>query len=147
MHGYGDLLSPVRRTACGVELWPGLDVKPLDLIVDKTRFGAFVAEVTGPSSVVHHSNFQPLMTEMGQTGTFKMSAACPLPTRSRPNRRRLDSSVSGHEQTSAKADRAFGAEMLHLKSASSNAVVMRSRRRKHSLAIANSVPYASDGHL
>ena len=54
-----------------------------DLIVDKTRFGAFVGEVTGPSSVVHHSNFQPLMTEMGQTWTFKMSAACPLPTRLR----------------------------------------------------------------
>ena len=34
-----------------------------------------------------------------------------------------------------------------LNSVSSNAVVMRSRRRKHSLAIANSVPYASDGHL
>ena len=72
-----------------------------DLIVDKTRFGAFVGEVTGPSSVVHHSNFQPLMTEMGQTWTFKMSAACPLPTRSRPNRRRLDTSVSGQEETHA----------------------------------------------
>ena len=91
--------AQIRRTACGFELWPGLDVKPLDLIVDKTRFGAFVAEVTGPKSVVHHSNFQPLMTEMGQPRTFKMSAACPLPTRSRPNRRRLDTSVSGHHAT------------------------------------------------
>ena len=26
----------------GFALWPGLDVKPDDLIVDKTRFGAFV---------------------------------------------------------------------------------------------------------
>ena len=62
-----------------------------------------------------------------------------MPRRPTSAYRRL-SVEKGHEQTSAKADRAFGAEMLHLKSASSNAVVMRSRRRRHSLAIAHSVP-------
>ena len=75
--------AQIRRTACGVELWPGLDVKPLDLIVDKTRFGAFVAEVTGPNSVVHHSNFQPLMTEMGsELGPLR----CPRHVRFPPDR-------------------------------------------------------------
>ena len=34
--------STFTRGCSGFELWPGLDVKPQDLIVDKTRFGAFV---------------------------------------------------------------------------------------------------------
>jgi ureidoacrylate peracid hydrolase len=43
--------SPQRRQAMietfskdrhGFALWPGLDVQPVDLVVDKTRFGAFV---------------------------------------------------------------------------------------------------------
>ncbi|MGO9702563.1 MAG: cysteine hydrolase family protein [Xanthobacteraceae bacterium] len=48
---FTDFASPQRRKAmietfgkdcAGFALWPGLDVKPEDLIVDKTRFGAFV---------------------------------------------------------------------------------------------------------
>jgi ureidoacrylate peracid hydrolase len=48
---FTDFASPERRQAMietfgrdchGFALWPGLDVKPQDLIVDKTRFGAFV---------------------------------------------------------------------------------------------------------
>jgi ureidoacrylate peracid hydrolase len=48
---FTDFASPQRRKAMvetfgkdchGFALWPGLDVKPEDLIVDKTRFGAFV---------------------------------------------------------------------------------------------------------
>jgi ureidoacrylate peracid hydrolase len=48
---FTDFSSPERRKAMdetfskgchGFELWPGLDVKAEDLIVDKTRFGAFV---------------------------------------------------------------------------------------------------------
>jgi ureidoacrylate peracid hydrolase len=48
---FTDFASPARRKAMvetfgrdrhGFALWPGLDVKPTDLIVDKTRFGAFV---------------------------------------------------------------------------------------------------------
>jgi ureidoacrylate peracid hydrolase len=48
---FTDFASPERRKAMvetfgsechGFALWPGLDVKPADLIVDKTRFGAFV---------------------------------------------------------------------------------------------------------
>ena len=48
---FTDFTSPARRQAMidtfsreshGFQLWPGLDVKPSDLIVDKTRFGAFV---------------------------------------------------------------------------------------------------------
>jgi ureidoacrylate peracid hydrolase len=48
---FTDFASPRRRKAMietfskdchGFALWPGLDVKPEDLIVDKTRFGAFV---------------------------------------------------------------------------------------------------------
>jgi ureidoacrylate peracid hydrolase len=48
---FTDFASPERRKAMvetfgrechGFALWPGLDVKPMDLIVDKTRFGAFV---------------------------------------------------------------------------------------------------------
>jgi ureidoacrylate peracid hydrolase len=48
---FTDFASPQRRKAMidtfgrdchGFALWPGLDVKPDDLIVDKTRFGAFV---------------------------------------------------------------------------------------------------------
>ena len=39
-------LKRMNETFCrgchGFELWPGLDVKPGDYIVDKTRFGAFV---------------------------------------------------------------------------------------------------------
>jgi ureidoacrylate peracid hydrolase len=34
--------STFKRGCSGFELWPGLDVRPQDLIVDKTRFGAFV---------------------------------------------------------------------------------------------------------
>jgi ureidoacrylate peracid hydrolase len=48
---FTDFASPARRqkmidsfsrTSHGFQLWPGLDVQPTDLIVDKTRFGAFV---------------------------------------------------------------------------------------------------------
>ena len=48
---FTDFASPQRRTAMietfgkdchGFALWPGLDVQATDLIVDKTRFGAFV---------------------------------------------------------------------------------------------------------
>jgi ureidoacrylate peracid hydrolase len=48
---FADFASPERREAMietfgrdchGFALWPDLDVKPDDLIVDKTRFGAFV---------------------------------------------------------------------------------------------------------
>ncbi|HUC50065.1 MAG TPA: isochorismatase family cysteine hydrolase [Xanthobacteraceae bacterium] len=48
---FNDFASPGRRkamietfskTAHGFALWPGLDVQAEDLIVDKTRFGAFV---------------------------------------------------------------------------------------------------------
>lgn len=48
---FTDFASPARRKAMietfskdrhGFALWPGLDVQPQDLIVDKTRFGAFV---------------------------------------------------------------------------------------------------------
>jgi ureidoacrylate peracid hydrolase len=48
---FTDFASPARRKAMidtfgrdshGFELWPGLDVAPEDIIVDKTRFGAFV---------------------------------------------------------------------------------------------------------
>jgi ureidoacrylate peracid hydrolase len=48
---FTDFASPERRKAMvetfgsdchGFALWPGLDVKPTDLIVDKARFGAFV---------------------------------------------------------------------------------------------------------
>jgi ureidoacrylate peracid hydrolase len=48
---FNDFASPQRRKAMietfgkdchGFALWPGLDVQPEDLIVDKTRFGAFV---------------------------------------------------------------------------------------------------------
>jgi ureidoacrylate peracid hydrolase len=48
---FNDFASPQRRTAMietfgkdchGFALWPGLDVQTTDLIVDKTRFGAFV---------------------------------------------------------------------------------------------------------
>lgn len=48
---FTDFASPQRRKAMietfgkdchGFALWPELDVKPEDLIVDKTRFGAFV---------------------------------------------------------------------------------------------------------
>ena len=48
---FTDFASPQRREAMietfgkdchGFALWPELDVKPEDLIVDKTRFGAFV---------------------------------------------------------------------------------------------------------
>ncbi len=48
---FADFASPERRQAMidtfgpechGFALWPELDVKPDDLIVDKTRFGAFV---------------------------------------------------------------------------------------------------------
>ncbi|WP_213771030.1 isochorismatase family cysteine hydrolase [Bradyrhizobium sp. dw_78] len=48
---FSDFASPQRRKAMvetfskdchGFELWPELDVQPTDLIVDKTRFGAFV---------------------------------------------------------------------------------------------------------
>ena len=48
---FNDFASPSRRKAMidtfsrdahGFALWPGLDVQPEDLIVDKTRFGAFV---------------------------------------------------------------------------------------------------------
>jgi ureidoacrylate peracid hydrolase len=48
---FTDFASPERRKAMketfgrdchGFELWPGLEVKADDLIVDKTRFGAFV---------------------------------------------------------------------------------------------------------
>jgi ureidoacrylate peracid hydrolase len=48
---FTDFASPQRRQAMidtfgkdchGFALWSGLDVKPEDLIVDKTRFGAFV---------------------------------------------------------------------------------------------------------
>jgi ureidoacrylate peracid hydrolase len=48
---FRDFSSPQRRQAMietfsndrhGFALWPGLDVRPADLIVDKTRFGAFV---------------------------------------------------------------------------------------------------------
>jgi ureidoacrylate peracid hydrolase len=48
---FTDFASPQRRKAMietfgkdchGFALWPGLDVQPEDLIVDKTRFGAFV---------------------------------------------------------------------------------------------------------
>lgn len=48
---FTDFSSPQRRTAMietfgkdchGFALWPGLDVQASDLIVDKTRFGAFV---------------------------------------------------------------------------------------------------------
>jgi ureidoacrylate peracid hydrolase len=48
---FTDFASPQRRKAMietfgkdchGFALWPGLDVRPEDLIVDKTRFGAFV---------------------------------------------------------------------------------------------------------
>jgi ureidoacrylate peracid hydrolase len=34
--------STFKRGCSGFELWPGLDVNKQDLIVDKTRFGAFV---------------------------------------------------------------------------------------------------------
>ncbi len=48
---FTDFASPERRKAMidafghdshGFALWPGLDVQPSDLVVDKTRFGAFV---------------------------------------------------------------------------------------------------------
>ena len=48
---FTDFASPQRRQAMietfgadchGFALWPGLDMKPEDLVVDKTRFGAFV---------------------------------------------------------------------------------------------------------
>lgn len=48
---FSDFASPQRRKAMietfgkdchGFALWPGLDVQDADLIVDKTRFGAFV---------------------------------------------------------------------------------------------------------
>ena len=48
---FQDFASPQRRQAMietfgkdchGFALWPGLDVQPSDMIVDKTRFGAFV---------------------------------------------------------------------------------------------------------
>jgi ureidoacrylate peracid hydrolase len=48
---FTDFATPARREAMeatfrkgchGFELWPGLEVKAADLIVDKTRFGAFV---------------------------------------------------------------------------------------------------------
>ena len=48
---FTDFASPARRKAMvetfgrdrhGFALWPGLDVKSTDLIVDKTRFGAFI---------------------------------------------------------------------------------------------------------
>jgi ureidoacrylate peracid hydrolase len=48
---FNDFASPARRKAMietfsrnahGFALWPGLDVQTEDLIVDKTRFGAFV---------------------------------------------------------------------------------------------------------
>jgi ureidoacrylate peracid hydrolase len=48
---FNDFASPQRRKAMietfskechGFALWPGLDVQSTDLIVDKTRFGAFV---------------------------------------------------------------------------------------------------------
>jgi ureidoacrylate peracid hydrolase len=48
---FRDFASPQRRQAMietfskdrhGFALWPGLDVQPVDLVVDKTRFGAFV---------------------------------------------------------------------------------------------------------
>jgi ureidoacrylate peracid hydrolase len=45
-----------KRGCQGFELWPGLDVKSHDLIIDKTRFGAFV-----PGS----SNLHGILQERG----------------------------------------------------------------------------------
>jgi ureidoacrylate peracid hydrolase len=59
---FTDFASPQRRKAMietfgkdchGFALWPGLDVQPEDLIVDKTRFGAFV-----PGSSKLHETLQ-----------------------------------------------------------------------------------------
>jgi ureidoacrylate peracid hydrolase len=48
--------STFKHGCFGFELWPGLDVRPTDVIVDKTRFGAFV-----PGS----SNLHDILQERG----------------------------------------------------------------------------------
>lgn len=53
--------STFKRGCSGFELWPGLDVKPQDLIVDKTRFGAFVPDSSNLHEILQERGIETLI--------------------------------------------------------------------------------------
>jgi ureidoacrylate peracid hydrolase len=53
--------STFTRGCFGFELWPELDVRPTDLIVDKTRFGAFVRSSSNLHDILQERGIDTLI--------------------------------------------------------------------------------------